>query len=182
MSGPTFPVVAALLALQQSVRDPFFTNDIAGVLKFVGILATVVLMPLGTVLYRLVFNRTNEEQKDLRRDVDGLGSRLNRHEQSVTACDAKVGEVLRQMEVHAATVGAVQTAQGELKAAVESIARSQNQLSRDTLEAIAASGQAVQTSVGALAVQVARLEERSRLAEALGEITTALREGRAAGR
>lgn len=172
----------AVLLLQAAPRDPFFTNDIAGVLKFVGILATVVLAPLGTVVYRLVFNKTNEKVDALEAQLNGFGKRVDEYHASVTACDAKHGTLNGQVIRMEGGVQRIAEAQSALEANVGALRSQGVEMQRDIMAAITESAARTQGAVHMVELQVTRLEERSKLAEALTEITAALREGRATGR
>jgi hypothetical protein len=176
-----------LLATLQAARpaDPFFSNDIAGVLK---LLTTVVVGAgiIGGILIRLVFISTNKRQDDMQRDMDGLGRRLNEEATARAECTTALRELGDRVTRNEGTVGAVVAGQAELKATVEAMRSQSAEQQRDIMTAIMQTGQQFNTAFTELKVEVAKQGVRNELgavlAEGFGTIAQIMRESRQQGR
>lgn len=90
------------------MSDPFFSNDTAGLIKVFGVIVSI-LTPVLAVVYRLTFNQARAEMRDLKKDLNGYGDRLNtiaieigavdRQLQSITIAVARLEENTRRKEV-----------------------------------------------------------------------------------
>lgn len=119
--------------------SPLFTNDLVGFTKIIGLLLTLVLLPLAALVVYFLKRGPDGAINDFKVSLNGLGERVNAVERE----NAKLGTA----------VSALQT----------SISESQ----RDIMEAIRASSEAQIKAVHSVELQVARLQERNDLGDAL---------------
>lgn len=128
------------------VNDPLFSNDIAGFSKIVGLLLTLVLLPLAALVVYFLKRGPDIAIGEFKVSLNGLGERVN----SVERENARLSV-------------AVASLQGQ-------IAESQ----RDIMEAIRSSSEAQIKAVHSVDVQVARLQERNDLGDALAKFSLSI--------
>lgn len=152
----------------QVVTDPFFTNDIKGMIRLGGF-ALTILGPLFFVVFRLVFNSTVEKLKGLESSLNGYGERLGKQETAQTACSTKIGAVEAQMGRHEIEVRGIALSQAKVETKVEEMARQQVALQRDVMEAVTESGRQLTSAITDLKLDVRGLSERDKLGSEFGK-------------
>jgi hypothetical protein len=191
MSLPPVMVVSlgisrGLLTALASVADsgdatrPFFSNDLVGFLKVVGVFGSMLAVIISLVV-KLAQSKYVDQIKTLtdalalhavttKKDVDGLGDRLNTMSASCTRVD-EAGRLLelnvaRHTQEHIVMSGTL----GELRSSVAEYARQMDGMGRDNLLAITEAGKAHAAELTAVRVDIARLQERDRLGETLARL------------
>jgi hypothetical protein len=191
MSLPPVMVVSlgisrGLLTALVSVADsgdatrPFFSNDLVGFLKVVGVFGSMLAVIISLVV-KLAQSKYVDQIKTLtdalalhtvatKKDVDGLGDRLN----TMSANCTRVDEAERLLELnvarHTQEHNAMSGTLGELRASVAEHGRQMDGLGRDNLLAITEAGKAHAAELTAVRVDIARLQERDRLGETLARL------------
>jgi DNA anti-recombination protein RmuC len=158
-----------LYALLQTVpKEPFYTNDLLGVLKLLG---TVIVVGgvIGGLIIRLVFNTTVQKQADMQRDIDGLGKRVTEQATQCTQNSTEVRALAAGLARHEGVVSSVVAGHAELKATVEAMRSQSAEQQRDILSAITASAGQFQTALADVRVELAKQGERSNIGKTLAE-------------
>lgn len=118
---------------------PLLTNDLAGFIKIIAIIVGIVLLPVGALVVYFLKSGAQQKIDALTSELNGFGDRVNAREVAHAHLDERVTGIY------------------------SSIAGSQ----RDILDAIRASGDAQMRAVHLVEIQVARLQERNDLGEAV---------------
>jgi predicted nucleic acid-binding Zn-ribbon protein len=168
------PVLLLQITTQQHA-EPFFTNDLAGLLKVIGTFGSMLVVFL-TALFKLVFHKTNADVVDIRKDVDGVGKRIDDVERQQLGCSTEVSALTARLAVHEGTVSNVQREQGSLGSSVEAMRKQSTELQRDIMSAIIEGNRQVNESIAGIRVEVARLDERGQLSHSLSQIADSMRE------
>jgi hypothetical protein len=164
------------LAFQTSApQDPFFSNDIKGLMRL-GALVFSILGPMFFVVFKLVFNSTNDKVKTLSEDLTGFGMRLGKQETAQTTCSAEIGAMKQTMTRHETKVEGIAISQAKVETKVEEMARQQVELQRDVMSAVTESGRQQTAAMTELKIEIAKLTERNKFGDALSEIAEILRE------
>lgn len=121
--------------------EPLFTNDMTGLLKILSVLFVSILLPLAALVVYFLKRGPDMQLSALRTDMNGLGGRVGMVETGLATTNERVNGVY------------------------SAIAESQ----RDIMSAITASGKAQTDATHELAVEVARLQERSDIGHNLSE-------------
>lgn len=125
---------------------PLFTSDLVGLIKFLAILVSVVLVPAATLIV-VFLKRTDTARSQKQEDaLNGLGERVNRVETVNTRLQEQYATLQSQ------------------------IAGSQ----RDILEAIRSSADAQIRAVHAIELQVERLKAQSDFGECLAQFSKSI--------
>jgi chromosome segregation ATPase len=167
-----------LLVLQAVVaNDPFFSNDIKGLIRLGGLVISI-LGPVFFVLFRLVFNTTNDKVKNLEESLNGYGKRLATQEAAQNSCSTEIATFRTDKARTDAEIRNMAISQAELKVKVEEMSRQQSELQRDVMSAITATGTQLTAAMTELKIEVARLTERNKFGDALSEIADIMRDSR----
>jgi chromosome segregation ATPase len=154
---------------------PFFTNDLAGFLKLAGVYASAVGIILGA-LVKLTFNAHTKRADEHTTQIAEARKGLETLRTEQATCSAKVGDIGSRMAVHEDRMSAVQREQGEHASAIHSFQSVQNNQQRDIMDAITALGRAISDDIKKVEIDVARLDERGKTADAIADLAAALRE------
>lgn len=168
-------LLALAFAFQSSSSDPFFTSDIKGVIRLGG-LVLAILGPMFFVVFKLVFNSTTETVKKLSEDLTGYGVRLGKQETAQTTCSAEMSAMKQNIGRHEIKVEGIAISQAKVETKVEEMARQQVELQRDVMSAVTESGRQQTAAMTDLKIEIAKLTERNKFGDALGEIADILRE------
>lgn len=122
-------------------KDPLFTNDIIGFVKILSVLFVSILLPLAALVVYFLKRGPDMQLAALRTDMNGLGGRVGAVETGLATTNERVNGVY------------------------SAIAESQ----RDIMGAITASGKAQTDATHELALEVARLQERSDIGHNIAE-------------
>lgn len=127
-------------------QHPLFTNDPVGFIKIVSLLVGTVLLPLaGLVVYFLKRGDTSQLVQ-FEKDMNGLGSRVK----------------------------AVEIEQGKIAEQIAAMQRSVTADHEVVLQAINAASERQMRATHGVEVQVARLEERNSIGEAIDKFAGAI--------
>lgn len=164
-----------LAGLQQSPPDPFFTNDGVGVLKLLSF-GLFILVPLLAVVYRLSFNKTNDDLVQVRSDVNGLGQRVSSAEHAQSGCQGQVATLANELARYEGAVAGVQRDHGALAASVDAMRKQSAELQHDILQTIIEGNRQVNESIMSVRLEVAKIQTAQDVAETIGgKIADALR-------
>ncbi|HJX74943.1 MAG TPA: hypothetical protein VJ247_01230 [Gaiella sp.] len=127
-------------------QQPLFSNDFLGLLKILAILLMSVLLPLGGLVVYFLKRGPDVALATMQRSLDGLGERVN--------------DVEKDNE--------------RTKEQLSGIRETMHENQQEVLTAIRQSAEIQTRSIHAVDLQVAKLEERSNLGEALRAFGTAI--------
>lgn len=167
----TLSEIAASLAavVQQAKTDaatgatPFFSNDLPGALKVLGVFGTM----LGTMIALVVKLTQGKYAADVAAvatDLTELGKKVDRQEASTTRIETEQRAHERDITRHTAEIGGLLGGLGELRASVEAIRSQGVELHSDIMGAINASATATTADIRRVEIEVVRLQERDKLA------------------
>lgn len=140
-------LLAILLAQGASPSaEPLFSNDLVGFIKIIAVLAGTIMLPLAALVIYFLKRGPDKDIADLRHEMNGLGGRVNLMEQAIA----------RQSEQTAATQRMI------------------GEASRDTMQAITASGDAQLRAVHHVELQVERLKGQSDFGECLTQFSKSI--------
>lgn len=156
-------------AAAQSAPGPLFSNDLAGFMKAMAMLAGGIAVILALVV-KLFESKFAGDISNQRRDLDGYGARLTRTELAIAGTAAEQNRDHITLAEHTLQIGALNTATGETAAMMRTLLTANTDLHRDITTLIMESSRALTQEVGAVKLEVARLQERDRLATELEQI------------
>jgi hypothetical protein len=137
-------VIPVLFA--QGVDTPLFTSDLVGLVKFLAILVSVVLIPAATLIVVFLKRTDTARSQKMEDSLNGLGERVNR----VEIVNTRLQEQYSTLQAQ--------------------IAGSQ----RDILEAIRSSSLAQISAVHAIELQVERLKAQADFGECLTQFSKSI--------
>lgn len=164
-----------LLQSSAPSSDPFFSNDMIGVVKLLGLIAAI-LIPVFWALFHLVFNTLTQRVKTVEDDLSGYGERLGRQETAQTSCTTEIGSIKADMGRQQAEVRQIGISQAKVETKVEEMARQQVELQRDVMAAVTESGRQQTSAMTALQIELAKLTERNKFGDSLSEIADIMRQ------
>lgn len=182
--NPLDAVALVALAVFQSSTAPFFSNDLAGTLKVLGVFGTM-LGTMITLVVKLTQGRYTEKikelettiaanKKELEGIIDGLGGRVT----DANANCTRLSEAQRQHEItlgqHTIAHGSINVALGELRATVGENAKNAGQLHHESMQTWLESAARINENVTAVRLDVRELQTTNRLGESLGALARAV--------
>jgi|SRR3954468_8846838 len=148
---------------------PFFTNDFVGLIKIVLVFGSMIGTMIALVV-RLSTGKFRDDVRDTQADVTALGKKVDNMAKDFAA-EQKQSETVRiEVKQHATEIGNIREAQGEVRAGLEALRSANVELQRDITSAITESGARLADQITLIRVEVARLQERDRLADQIGRI------------
>jgi ribosomal protein S16 len=165
--------------------SPFFSNDMAGFVRVLLVFGAVI-GSMTALVVKLFGSKFRDDIRDLTKGFDDINKAVLARA-TVTEVNAVGGKVDTMAKEHAETrettrklgidverlatqQGDMRESMGRMQATLDTL-RSQNvELQRDMTAAITESGARITKEISELATQVARLDERDRLADALARL------------
>lgn len=163
-------------ASAQGPADPFFSADLIGFVRVIGVFGSMMTVIIGLVV-KLTTGKFRDDLRDTRSDVAGIGKKVDEGEKEQARLDERQQASALAMAKIEAEQTAMRQAFGRLEGGIERIERAAVDLQGDIMKLITESMGRVEQQIRDLAVEVARLQERDKLAVEL----RALREGRSRG-
>jgi hypothetical protein len=152
--------------VEPTAQDPFFTNDIIGVLK----LATALAALGGAIIaamWKLMSGKLTQADKELQDQINGVGARVDAVAHNQIASDTRQSELkerVREQELQSATLN---RDVGELKSKVEQMITQGTENKVEIIAAFTQRSDALLQSIHLLDKEVATvratMEERERL-------------------
>lgn len=165
---------------------PFFTSDVEGFLKVVGIFGGMLTVIIGVIVKWGQSHETaqlknlEDVDKALAHDLNALGLKVDTLNQDCikrTTVQDGFEVRLSRMDV---TIQQILVVQGEFKSGIEMLRSQGVELQRDMTSLIMESGRRIETSVQQVAVEVAELraarQERDRLSQSLEQFVRGIRD------
>lgn len=140
-------------------NQPFFSNDLAGTLKVIGIFGTMLATTIGFVV-KLTTSKYSDDTKTLKIDLDNIGKKVDNIDKSCIEQTAKNNIFAARLERHDAVQEQILREQGKQEATLASVEKQNTQLQIDLMSLISENSRIHQKEESELKVNVGRLQER----------------------
>lgn len=151
--------------------DPFFSNDLTGIAKILGVIVAPITGFLGWLVVKVVRGPNQAADAQLQTaintlkdevtvDVDGLGQRLNEVQQACTRNATSTDELRLQVQGHTFEIGGLRESMGEIRKSVDALEQLTISSKTEIIDAFQKRTSEQVAAVHDLAIAVTRVETR----------------------